>query len=263
VKGDITMKVLCIVQARMGSERLPGKVIKPILDKPMILYTLDRLNKSKYIDEVILATSTENKEEPLVNTVQAAGYKVFRGDENNVLKRYRDAADNFGGQIIIRVTGDCPLIDPFIVDNVISYFIIHNYDYARLDVPDSSIRGFDVEVFSKEVLDRVYGTVCGNNEPSNNTNSEIDREQLNMYKEHVTLYMYRHQEQFNIGYVKGEAFYNKPYRLCVDTEEDFNLVEKVYTYFNNEFVSGKDVIKYLDENAEVSQINMEIKQKNV
>ncbi len=105
------MKVLCVVQARMGSERLPGKVIKPIMDKPMILYILNRLNKSKYIDEIILATSIKNKEQPLVDIVEKEGFKVFRGEENNVLKRYKDTADKFGGDIIIRVTGDCPLID--------------------------------------------------------------------------------------------------------------------------------------------------------
>lgn len=123
------MKMLCVVQARMGSERLPGKVIKPIMDKPMILYTLNRLNKSKYIDEIILATSIENKEQPLVDIVEKEGFKIFRGEENNVLKRYKDTVDKFAGDIIIRVTGDCPLIDPTIVDNVITYFKMNNFDY--------------------------------------------------------------------------------------------------------------------------------------
>lgn len=144
------MKMLCVVQARMGSERLPGKVIKPIMDKPMILYTLNRLNKSKYIDEIILATSIENKEQPLVDIVEKEGFKIFRGEENNVLKRYKDTVDKFAGDIIIRVTGDCPLIDPTIVDNVITYFKMNNFDYIRLDVPNSFIRGFDVEIFWKE-----------------------------------------------------------------------------------------------------------------
>lgn len=134
--------MLCIVQAHMGSERLPGKVIRPILHKSMILYTLDRLKKSRYIDEIVLDTSLEERETPLINFVQNAGYNVFKGDESNVLKRYKDAADLYNGDIIIRVTGDCPFIDSDIVDNVVTYFKMNNFDYVRLDVPYSFIRGF-------------------------------------------------------------------------------------------------------------------------
>lgn len=240
------MKTLCIVQARMGSERLQGKVIKPILGKSMILYTLDRLSKCRHIDQLVLATSTMDREEPLVKVVEEASYTVFRGDEVNVLKRYKDAVDRFSGDIIIRVTGDCPLIDFNIVDNVISYFKMYNYDYVRLDVPNSVIRGLDVEVFSKEALDKVYKLV--------------DKEE---YKEHVTLFMYRHPEIFNISYVKGEEFYNKDYRLCVDTKEDFELVSKIYEHFKHEYVSSKEVVKFLESNLELAKINSDIMQKRV
>ncbi|NMM61290.1 3-deoxy-manno-octulosonate cytidylyltransferase [Clostridium sp. P21] len=250
------MKILCIIQARMGSERLPGKVIKPIMDKPMILYTLNRLSKSKYIDNIVLATSTEEREQLLVDVVKKAKYDVFRGHESNVLKRYKDASDKFGGDIIIRVTGDCPLIDAEIVDNVITYFKTNDYDYVRLDVPDTFVRGFDVEIFTKAALDKVDKTV-------NNINIDETKntEEINMYKEHVTYYIYKHPEEFKIGYVKGSKFYNKDYRLCVDTKEDFNLVETIYNNFKNEFVSAKEVIEYLDNNSEVTKINRNIKQR--
>ena len=254
------MKILCIVQARMGSERLPGKVIKPILNKPMILYTLDRLSKSKYIDEIVLATSLENKEQPLVNIVESASYKVFRGDENNVLKRYKDASEEFLGDIIIRVTGDCPLIDPIILDNVISYFKMYGYDYVRLDVPDSFIRGFDVEVFSKEALDKAYNSYKGlmNHIESK---SEEEKVQIHMFGEHVTYYMYKHPKEFNIGYVKGSNLYDKAYRLCVDTVEDFELVKHIYQHFNNPFVTSKELVEYLDVNPKIALINSEVGQK--
>lgn len=244
----ISLKVICVVQARMGSERLPGKVIKPISGKPMVIYTLERLSKCNYIDKVILATSDKNTEEPLVKAVKTAGFDVFRGDEENVLKRYKDASDRYGGDTIIRITGDCPLIDKNIVDNVVSNFLMYDYDYVRLDVPDSFIRGFDVEVFSKEALSRVY---------------ELTKNLAAAYSEHVTLYMYRHPEDFKIGYVKGEEFYSKNYRLCVDTLEDFELVSNIYEYFKDEFVSAKEVIKYLDNNPEVAASNNIIKQKDV
>lgn len=242
------MNVLCIVQARMGSERLPGKVIKPILNKPMILYTLERLNKSKYIDKIVLATSNKDIEKPLVKIVSGAGFEVFYGDEDNVLKRYKEASDAYNGDVIIRITGDCPFIDSLIVDNVISNFLMYDYDYVRLDVPDRFIRGFDVEIFSKVALEKVYVLT-----------KDLDK----MYKEHVTLYMYRHPEAFNIGYVKGETFYSKDYRLCVDTKEDFELVTKIYEHFKNEFISGKKVVEYLDSNPKIATINNVIQQKEV
>lgn len=257
------MKILCIVQARMGSERLPGKVINPLMGKPMILYTLDRLSRSKYINEVVLATSVDQKEQPLVDILQAAGYKFFRGNESDVLKRYRDTAEEFGGDIIIRVTGDCPLIDPEILDNVITYFKMNDYDYVRLDVPNTFVRGFDVEIFTKEALVKVYSIVMKFSEKEYN-NDKVDNEDIqnfNMYKEHVTYYMYKHPEQFKIGYVRGGELYNKDYRLCVDTKEDFQLVENIFSYFKNEFVSSKDVVKYLDDNPEVAKINQDVTQK--
>ena len=242
------MKIIAIVQARMGSERLLGKVIKPIIGKPMILHVLDRLSQSKYVNEVILATSIEDKELPLVNIVSAAGYKVFRGEEDNVLKRYIDANREYGGDVIVRVTGDCPMIDPQIVDNVISYYLIYNYDYVRLDVPDTFIRGFDVEVFSKDALEVTY--------------KEVNTDNEEWYKEHVTLYMYRNQEKFKVGYVKGEELYNKDYRLCVDTSEDLEMVSKIYENFGDEYIGAKDVVEFLDKSKDIAKINANVMQKN-
>lgn len=242
-----TMNVIAIVQARMGSDRLPGKVIKPIIGKPMILHILDRLNKSKYINKIILATSTLNNEAALVKIVSESGYEVFRGEEDNVLKRYIDANRKYKGDIIVRITGDCPLVDPQIVDNVISYYLMYDYDYVRLDVPDTFIRGFDVEVFSSEALERAYEEVRKNND--------------SQYQEHVTLYMYRNKDKFKIGYVKGDKHYNKDYRLCVDTVEDFEVVSKVYEHFNDEYVGAKDVVEFLDMNKALVGINVGVVQK--
>lgn len=241
------MNIIAIVQARMGSERLPGKVIKPIIGKPMILHVLDRLSKSKYINQIILATSTSERELPLIDIVSGAGYEVFRGEEDNVLKRYRDANKRYGGDIIIRVTGDCPLIDPQIVDNVISYYLMYNYDYVRLDVPNSFVRGFDIEILSSLALEKSYKEVFDINNKS--------------YQEHVTSYIYKNPDKFKIGYVKGNEFYNKNYRICVDTEEDFQTVNKIYTHFNDEYIMANNIIKYLDNTPETSKINQNINQK--
>lgn len=215
------MKVLCIVQARMGSERLPGKVMKEINGKPMISYTLNSLKKSKYIDEIVLATSILEINDKLAKYVESIDFNVFRGDENNVLERYKLVADKYQGDIIIRVTGDCPLIDPIIVDHVITKFLMYDYDYVRLDVPDTFQRGFDVEVFSKEALNKVYDKVC--------SKENIHNDEFNPFREHVTYYIYTYQDEFKVGYVRGEGEYlkNRDINLSVDTEEDFRRVEQI------------------------------------
>lgn len=241
-------KVLCIIQARMGSERLPGKVMKEIGGKPIIEHVLSRVSGSNTVDQVVLATSDKPSEKIMVDYMKGAGWQVFCGDENNVLKRYVDCEAEYGGDIIIRVTGDCPFIDADIIDHVVTYFQINNFDYVRLDVPDTFIRGFDVEVFSREAMLRVYDitkSIAGDSP----------------YKEHVTLYMYRHPDEFKIGYIKGSDLYRKDYRLCVDTKEDFELVKKVYEHFNDEWVSAKDIVLYLDANPDIASINRDIIQK--
>ncbi|WP_459478709.1 cytidylyltransferase domain-containing protein [Clostridium saccharoperbutylacetonicum] len=213
------MKILCIVQARMGSERLPGKVMKEINEKPMISYTLNSLKKSKYIDEIVLATSTLELNNPLAEYVKNINFNVFRGeDEDNVLERYKLVADKYAGDVIIRVTGDCPLINPIIVDHVVTKFLMYDYDYVRLDVPDTFQRGFDVEVFSKEALNKVYDKVC--------SKENINNKDYAPFREHVTFYIYNHQDEFKVGYVKGEDKYfeNREVNLSVDTWEDFDRV---------------------------------------
>src|SRR3712207_1275619 len=170
---------------------------------------------------------------PLAEYCKSLGVDVFRGSEGNVLERYKEASDKYGGDIIIRVTGDCPLIDPVVVDNVITKYLMNNYDYVRLDVPDRFIRGFDVEIFSKKSLDKVYSIV-----------NDKNNDEFSKYKEHVTYYIYTHQQEFNVAYVKGEKFYCKDYRLCVDTDKEFQLVENIYEHFRDIFISAKDVVHY-------------------
>lgn len=215
------MRILCIVQARMGSERLPGKVMKEMDNKPMIYYTLSALKNSKYIDKTILATSDLKINDHLVEYSKSIGFEVFRGSEDNVLERYKQVADKYNGDVIIRVTGDCPLINPIIVDNVVTKYLMYDYDYVRLDVPNTFQRGFDVEVFSKEALDCVYNIVC--------SNENINDSSFNKFREHVTLYIYNHKDEFKVGYVKGEGkyFHNKDINLSVDSIEDFERVKKI------------------------------------
>ncbi len=246
------MKITCIVQARMGSERLPGKVLKPVLSKPMIEYTLDRLKKSRYLDEIVLATSTKEADSALDGAAKNCGVKFFRGDEDFVLKRYVDAANEFGGDVIVRVTGDCPFIDPYILDHTISYFLAQDFDYVSNGVPDAMIRGFDTEVFSKKSLLKTYETV-----------KDLVHEDSKPYKEHVTLYMYRHTHEFNCKRLDVSGLYKRDYRLCVDTKEDFELITAIYEHFKDTYVSAKDVVDFLDRHPEIAKINSDIEQKHI
>lgn len=238
--------ITCIVQARMGSERLPHKVLKPIIGKPMVLHVLDRLSKSTTIDTIVLATSTDRANNPLEECVRNAGYEVYRGSEDNVLQRFVDVTDIFGGDTIVRVTGDCPLIDPTIVDRVIKRFENETLDYLRLDVPETFIRGFDVEVFTREALIKT-----------------AEKARNPKYLEHVTYYIYTHQNDFNVGFEKGESLFNKDYRLCVDNQDDFDLVTNVFEHFKDPFISGEKVVKYLDDNPPLAEINRKSEQKNI
>lgn len=183
---------------------------------------------------------------------------MFRGDEKNLLRRYKEVLEEYYGDIIVRITGNCPLIDPVIVDNVITYFKMNNFDYVRLDVPNSFIKGFDVDIFSKEALDKAFQYINNlENRIANPLGWTIKKEKYStiMYRENVTLYMNNHPEEFKIGYVKGDSFYSKNYRLCVDTIEDFRVVDHIYKHFNNTFVTSKEVVEFLDNNLEIALIN--------
>jgi spore coat polysaccharide biosynthesis protein SpsF len=230
----------------MGSERLKGKVLKTILEKPIILHVLDRVSKSKKIDKVILATSTNPENDILAEVVSNAGYEVFRGSEDNVLKRYYDLSKKVKADTIIRVTGDCPLIEPDLIDKLISFYNSSNYDYARLDVPNTVFRGIDAEILSFAAIEKT-----------------IKEATESKYLEHVTYYIYTHQDKFNVGILKGDNTYNKNYRLCVDTNEDFNLVKTVFKEFNDEYVHINKIINFLDNNPEIASININIEQKHI
>lgn len=243
------IKVLCIIQARMGSERLPGKVMNILGNKPVVEHVINRSEASRYIDEVVLATSKESSEIPMIDYLEKNNYHTFRGDENNVLKRYVSCEEKYHGDVLVRITGDCPFVDPAIIDHVLSYYILNDFDYVRLDVPKTMIRGFDVEVFSTEAMKKVYSIT-----------EKIEGD--SPYKEHVTYYMYTHPEEFKVGYVEGSKLYQKDYRICVDTKEDFEVVKKVHDYYKDDYVSAKQIVKFLDEHPEISEINSGVNQKH-
>ena len=150
------MKVVAIVQARMGSIRFPNKVMKPICGTPMIGLLLYRLSRAKRINLIVLATSTDPRNIPLTNYVRELGYDVYQGSEDDVLDRYYQAAELAQADVVVRITGDCPLIDPEVVDKVIEKFQENNVDYASNALFRSYPDGLDTEVFTFKALEAAW-----------------------------------------------------------------------------------------------------------
>jgi glutamate-1-semialdehyde 2,1-aminomutase len=207
------MKTVAIVQARMGSTRFPNKVMQPILGIPMIELLFARLTKSKYIDQIILATSCDPRNQPLVDHVRQLGYDVFQGSENDVLDRYYHAAKEHDSTVVVRITGDCPLIDPQLVDTVIAEFTAKGVDYASNTNPPSFPDGLDTEVFSFEALRIAW-----------------EKAKQPAEREHVTPYI-RLSGRFRASNIEN-ANDCSGLRWTVDEPCDFNVVQRIYEHFN-------------------------------
>ncbi len=209
----MTLKTVAIVQARMGSTRFPNKVMQPICGTPMIGLLLERLSKAKCIDRIILATSSDPRNEPLTEYVRSLGFEVYLGSEDDVLDRYYRAAKAAGADVVVRITGDCPLIDPRLVDAVVAKFKDNNVDYASNTMPPTFPDGLDTEVFTFKALETAW------------RRAEDPR-----HREHVTPYI-RGSGQFVRTNLAGETD-NSGERWTVDEPEDFEVIRKVFEYFN-------------------------------
>ena len=148
------MKTAAIIQARMGSTRLPGKVLKTVMGKTLLEYQIERVKEAQMIDQIIIATTMKKIDEPIVNLCERLGVDYFRGSEHDVLSRYFETATNFNIDVIVRITSDCPLIDPEIIDKVVSHYLNHRekLDYASNTLERTYPRGLDTEVFSYNAL---------------------------------------------------------------------------------------------------------------
>lgn len=207
------MKIVAIVQARMGSARLPGKVLKPINGKPMIELLLSRLSRSKELDKIVVSTSYKNENDKLCSFISSLGYECIRGSENNVLKRYYKTAQIVKADIIVRITGDCPLIDPKLVDECIEGFKNSDVDYFSNTYPRSFPDGLDVSVMSFESIKRSCVEA----------KSSYDRE-------HVTSHIIN-SENFSKGSIKYKKDLSQT-RWTVDNQRDLVIVKNIFKYFS-------------------------------
>lgn len=241
------MNIDVIVQARMTSTRLPGKVLKEVCGKPVLELLVERIKKSKKIRKIIIATSINITDNPIIELADKLNIYTFRGSEQDVLRRVLDAADFYNTDVIVEITGDCPLIDHRIIDKLVGIYIENDYDYVSNILKRTYPRGLDTQVFSKTVLKQVDSL----------TDHPIDRE-------HVSIYIYNHPEIFKLHGIEAEKPYKHPeYRWTLDTTEDFEFIRTVYEelYYQNPEFTTLDVIKLLNKKPELLTINSHIPQK--
>lgn len=241
------MRIVAIIQARMGSTRLPGKILKKVNGRPLLSYQLERLQQSNYINDLVIATTIDEKDDLIVEFCKKNNILWYRGLEDDVLARYYETAKAFKADAIVRITSDCPIIDVQVVDKTIQYFLDNNYEYVSNTVERTYPRGLDTEVFTFEALEKAYKDAV----------RERDRE-------HVTAYFYTNPDVFKIGSVRNEMDYSK-YRWTVDTEEDFqlinNIIEKLYS--GNPKFTLHDTVKLMEANPDWFYINAHIEQKKL
>ncbi len=239
------MKIVAIVQARMGSTRLPGKVLRDLAGKPMIERVLERVRCAGSVDETIVATSDLPGDDPLADWLATRHHACFRGSEPDVLARFAGAAAQAGADAIVRITADCPLTDPGVIDEVVAAFRAGQpgLDYGSNVLPRRTFpRGLDTEIFTRTALE-----ACAREAADASS------------REHVTPFIYRHPERFRLHGVEADADYSE-HRWTVDTPEDFELIEKIYTTLGDADFSWKDVLHLLGQNPAWSEINRHIAQ---
>lgn len=240
------MYIVAIVQARMGSSRLPGKVMRNICGRTMIARVVRRATRSELIDQIVVATTTKTSDDPIVAECDRLNVPVFRGDEQDVLDRYYQAAMAYNAEAIVRITSDCPLIEPKVVDRVIQALLNEHPDYASNSIKHTYPRGLDAEVMTMEALIRAWQKAT---EP--------------YQRIHVTPYIYQNPDQFKLFSVMYEADYSY-YRWTVDTQEDLDFVRAVYSRLGNmDTFTWKDVLAILEKEPVLTEINRHIRQKSL
>ncbi|UCZ52945.1 glycosyltransferase family protein [Bacillus shivajii] len=243
------MKIAAIIQARMGSTRLSGKVMKDIKGRTVLSHVIERVNQSNLIDEIIIATTVKERDTIIENEAIKCGAKVYRGSEEDVLSRYYLAAKENNIDIVVRITSDCPVIDANVIDEILNFYLEEKYDIVTNAGSDLSQRtfprGLDTEVFSFEVLEDAF----------NNGREKYHRE-------HVTPYIYENSNE--IHYLKNDVNYSM-YRWTLDTEEDFELINEIYNrlYKGTHDFYLQDIIEIFKQEPKLFTFNAHIEQKKL
>lgn len=228
------MNIVAIIQARCGSSRLPGKVLMDIAGRPMFSRVVQRTRQARMLTEVVLATSTEQQDEPLVTLAARLDVPVFRGSEGDVLSRFVGAAKAFNADLVVRLCADCPLLDGTVIDRIVRVFQeSKGIDYVSNTLEHTYPRGLDAEVFARDALVRAHLEA-----------------RMAYEREHVTPYIYKHPELFSLRNVIHTSDLSA-YRLTVDEAADLEVVRPIYQHFQDRNFTFMDVIQFLAENPEL------------
>jgi spore coat polysaccharide biosynthesis protein SpsF len=246
---DEGKRVVCIVEARYRSSRLPGKVLMPILGKPMLSRMIERIARARTLDAIVIACPDGEEDDAIEEVAIETGVLCFRGSEDDVLARVVGAAKAHHADVIVEVTGDCPLHEPALIDKVVADYLIGGADFVSNILPYSTPRGTDVRVFSTESLADI-----------------ADRSDDPADREHVSLHYWEHPERYRLRNVGTElAADAAALRLTVDTEADLAFARAVYDELYNakpDF-NLSDVISLLERRPDIRAINADVVQKAV
>lgn len=243
------MKTVIISQARMTSTRLPGKVLRTVLDKSLLEYQIERLRRVELSDYLIIATTVNPQDDPIVALCEQLGTAYYRGPEEDVLARFYEAATLHSADTVVRVTSDCPLIDPEVVNSVIAFYQARfpEFSYVSNTLQRTFPRGMDTEVFSYQSLEQAF--LNGKEK---------------WQREHVTPYIHQNPTRFSLANVAAERDYSH-HRWTVDTMEDFSLIKKIIEslYPKNRRFSLQDCLHLLDRLPEWAALNAMVEQKKL
>ena len=234
------MKVVCCVQARMGSTRLPGKVMLPILERPVIWHVVNRLRHSKLVDEIVISTSTNPLDDDIRNFAGHEGISCYSGKENDLMDRLYQTAKLFNANVLVRITADCPLIDPKVVDTVVKKFLDNTgkVDYVSNIIKRTFPDGLDVEVISYESLQEAW--------------QEVTDE---FWREWVTMFFVENPQKFKLMNVEYQRDLSK-LRWTLDYPEDLEFAREVYKHlYPNGIFYMEDILELLERHPEIAEIN--------
>jgi spore coat polysaccharide biosynthesis protein SpsF (cytidylyltransferase family) len=229
------MSATAIIQARMGSSRLPGKVLMEVAGKPLLAYLVERVRMAKRIGKIIIATSSLSQDNPIAEFCKKRELDCFRGSEEDVLDRYYQAAKYAEARHVVRLTGDCPLLDPVVCDRCVDEYFFNNIDYVCTD--QSFAEGLDCEVFSFNALEESWKYAS-----------------LFSEREHVTQFIRKNGNFFKLRYISNEVD-DSWIRVTVDCKEDFEVIENIILNSVSDEINIDHIRNYLQGKPKIVAIN--------
>ncbi len=240
----MSLNIITVIQSRMGSTRLPGKVMMPLAGKPLLYRMHERVAASELSGNIIIAATKEETDVPIIELCEENNLNYYRGHSTDLLERHYKAAKIFNADVVVKIPSDCPLIDPNIIDKVIKYFIDNfpKYDFVSNLHPATYPDGNDVEVMTMKAIEDAWQNA-----------------KLPLEREHTTPFLWENPDKFRIGNVIWETGldFSMTHRFTIDYKEDYDFIKTVYDelYSENNMFKLDDILNLLDDNPEIKRIN--------